>query len=76
MEDTRQITDPIKRARKLEDFQKLVLSDAPAVFLYSPNYIYVIKNTVKNINLVNLAIPSNRFSKINEWYIETKRIWR
>jgi len=76
LEDTRQIIDPVKRAKKLEDFQKLVLSDAPAVFLYSPNYIYVVKNIVKNINLVNLAIPSNRFSKINEWYIETERIWR
>ena len=76
LEDARQITDPIKRAQKFEDFQKLVLSDAPAVFLYSPNYIYVVKNTVKNINLVNLAISSNRFSKINEWYIETERIWR
>jgi len=76
LEDSRQIIDPIKRAQKLEDFQKLVLGDAPAVFFYSPNYIYVVKNTVKNINLVNLAVPSNRFSKINEWYIETERIWR
>ena len=76
LEDARQIIDPVKRAQKLEDFQKLVLGDAPAVFLYSPNYIYVVKNTVKNINLANLAIPSNRFAKINEWYIETERIWR
>jgi len=76
LEASRQTIDPVKRAQKLEDFQKLVLGDAPAAFLYSPNYIYVVKNTVKNINLVNLAIPSNRFSKINEWYIETERIWQ
>ncbi|MEK7134787.1 MAG: ABC transporter substrate-binding protein [Patescibacteria group bacterium] len=75
LEDARQITDPVKRAQKLEGFQKLVLGDAPAVFLYSPNYIYVVKNTIKNINLFNLAIPSNRFSKINEWYIDTGRVW-
>ena len=76
LEASRQIIDPVKRASQLESFQKLVLGDAPAVFLYSPNYIYVVKNTVKNINLFNLAISSNRFSKINEWYIETERIWR
>ncbi len=76
LEEARQISDPVKRAQKLKDFQKLVLSDAPAVFLYSPNYIYIVKNTVKNINLVYLAIPSNRFSKINEWYIETERIFK
>ena len=76
LEDMRQISDSIKRAGKLEEFQKLVLEDAPAAFLYSPNYIYVVKNNVKNINLTKLNIPSARFSKINEWNIETKRIWR
>ena len=76
LEDVRQITDPAKKAQKLEEFQKLVINDAPAVFLYSPNYIYVIKNTVKNIKLSKLVIPSDRFSKINEWYIETERIWK
>ncbi len=76
LEGMRQLTDPVKRAQKLEDFQKLVLSDAPAAFLYSPNYIYVVKDIVKNINLTNLMIPSNRFSNINEWYIQTERIWR
>ncbi len=76
LEEARQITDPVKRALKLEEFQKLVLNDAPAVFLYSPNYIYAVNNTIKNINLKKLAIPSNRFSKINEWYVETERIWK
>jgi peptide/nickel transport system substrate-binding protein len=76
LEDVRQITDPAKKAQKLEEFQKLVINDAPAVFLYSPNYIYIVKNAVKNIKLSKLVIPSDRFSKINEWNIETERIWK
>ena len=76
LEDARQITSPVKRAEKLKEFQKLVLNDAPAVFLYSPNYIYVVKDFVKNVSFENLVIPSNRFSKINEWSIETERVWR
>ena len=76
LEDARLISDLAKRAVKLEEFQKLVLSDAPAVFLYSPNYIYVVKNSVKNINLSKLNVSSARFSKINEWSIETERVWR
>ena len=75
LEDARQITDPAKRAAKLEEFQKLVLSDAPAAFLYSPDYIYAVNDNIKNINLEKLVIPSDRFSKINEWHIETERIW-
>ncbi len=76
LEDARLISDPAKRASKLEEFQKLVLSDAPAVFLYSPNYIYVVKNNFKNINLLKLSVSSARYSKINEWSIETERVWR
>jgi len=76
LEASRQTTDPVSRAKKLENFQELVLNDAPAVFLYSPNYIYVVKNIVKNIKLTNLAIPSNRFLEINKWYIQTERIWK
>ena len=74
LEDARLISDPAKRASKLEEFQNLVLGDAPAVFLYSPNYIYVVKNNIKNINLTQLNISSARYSKINEWYIETERV--
>jgi len=76
LEDARLISDPAKRATKLEEFQKLVLSDAPAAFLYSPNYIYVVKNSVKNINIVKLDISSARYSKISEWSMETERVWR
>jgi len=76
LEDLRQISEPIKRASKLEEFQKLVLEDAPAAFLYSPNYIYIVKNNIKNINLIKLNIPSVRYSKINEWNIETERVWK
>lgn len=76
LEDVRLISDPAKRASKLEEFQKLVLSDVPAVFLYSPNYIYVVKNNFKNINLLKLSVSSARYSKINEWSIETERVWR
>lgn len=74
LEDIRQILDPVKRALKLKEFQKLVLEDAPAVFLYSPNYIFAVKNNIRNINLFKLTIPSSRFSKVNEWYIDTERI--
>lgn len=76
LEDARLISDPIKRAAKLEEFQKLVLNDAPAVFLYSPNYIYIVKNNIKNINLSKLNVSSARYSKINEWSIETERVWK
>lgn len=76
LEDMRQMSEPVKKASKLAEFQKLVLADAPAAFLYSPNYIFVVKKNIKNINLLKLNIPSSRYSKINEWSIETERVWK
>ncbi len=73
----RKISDPVKRAKQLEEFQKLVLADAPAAFLYSPDYIYIVKNNIRNINLKGmLIVSSNRFAGIVNWYAQTERIWK
>lgn len=68
--------DPQKRAEIYIDFQKQLLSEMPAVFLYSPQYIYPVNKKVRNINIRNLISPARRFSDINHWYIKNKRIWK
>jgi len=66
--------DNEKRAQNYTDFQKLVSKEIPAIFLYSPNYLYPVNQRVKGINIETLISPSNRFSEANLWYIKTKRI--
>jgi len=74
IEETRQILNPLERAKRYEDFEKLILEDAPAVFLYSPYYIYLPSKDIKGDNLSVLSIPSTRFDNISQWYINTKRV--
>ncbi|MFC1701085.1 ABC transporter substrate-binding protein [Patescibacteria group bacterium] len=74
LEDGRQELDPEKRIEKYKEFQKLVAEDAPAIFLYSPTYLYSVDNKVKGISLGKLSLPSQRFCQIENWYINTKRI--
>lgn len=62
------------RAKKYEDFQDVLLEDAPAVFLYNPDYIYLSSKKVKGIKEGLLVDPSKRFSGIEDWYIKTKRV--
>lgn len=38
LEDGRRITDPEARKQKYQDFQKILLDQAPAIFLYFPKY--------------------------------------
>lgn len=47
LEDGRKITDPEKRKQKYMDFQKILLDQAPAIFLYFPKYEVVYMKKVE-----------------------------
>lgn len=73
LEEARQTLDKEIRAEKYREFQKLVTEDAPAVFLYSPTYLYPVDKKIKGVLVKKLPLPSQRFSQIEEWHIKTKR---
>jgi peptide/nickel transport system substrate-binding protein len=50
--------------------------DVPAVFLYSPNFIYVVPQQLGGISLHEVSNPSERFTNISQWYLNTDRIWK
>ena len=76
LEDARQTIEQEKRTEKYAEFQKILIEDVPAVFLYSPTYLYPINKKIKGIEIEKLAQPSFRFSQIENWYINTKRVWK
>ena len=47
LEDGRQITDPAERKKKYEDFQRVLLDEAPAIFMYFPKYEVVYMKKVE-----------------------------
>ena len=66
--------DDSKRTQNYIDFQKILNQETPAIFLYSPGYIYPINKKIQGIKTENLISPSNRFSDISHWYLKTKRV--
>ena len=76
LEDARQTIEQEKRTEKYAEFQKILIEDVPAVFLYSPTYLYPVNKKIKGIEIEKLAQPSFRFSQIENWYINTKRVWK
>ena len=76
LEEARQETDQDIRAEKYRKFQELVVEDIPAIFLYSPSYLYLHNNSVQGVELNNIVIPSNRFNGIENWFVKTKRVWK
>lgn len=76
LEEARQNLDADTRIKKYEEFQELVLEDCPAVFLYSPPFIYIVDKKIKGIAEKTIADPSKRFVGAENWYIKTKRVWK
>ncbi len=72
LEEARITTDPEERAAKYIEFQDFLAEDLPAIFLYQPTYRYAVASKIKNIDLERITDPSDRFSRINEWYIKMK----
>jgi peptide/nickel transport system substrate-binding protein len=76
LEKARSIADPAKRAKNYVAFQKEVQKDIPAIFLYTPHYLYILPERLKSINISHITVPSDRFAQVNEWYIDTKKVWK
>lgn len=76
LEEIRQTLDPEKRSAKLREFSKLVQEDIPAVFLYTPHFLYLLPEDLKGFGMKIIALSSERFADIPNWYLKTKRAWK
>jgi len=76
LENIRKTTDAGLQKTYFDNFNKEIKNDIPAVFTYSPYFIYIIPKKVKNVSLGTLTNPSERFSDVSEWYIETNNVWK
>lgn len=76
LEDARKTLSPDQRMKKYDDFQKLVVTDIPAIFLYSPDYLYGHSKNINGFENHIISTPSDRFSGIEKWYIDTRRVWK
>ena len=76
LEKARQILNPPERMKQYQDFQKLIIEDIPAIFLYNPLYIYAQTNNIKGFDSKIISMPSDRFSDVEKWHIDTKRSWK
>ncbi|OGZ17718.1 MAG: hypothetical protein A2Z78_00195 [Candidatus Nealsonbacteria bacterium RBG_13_36_15] len=76
LEEVRQTLDKNERFEKYQILQNIIIKDAPAIFLYSPNYLYPVSDEIKGVKEKIIADPSKRFIDIEEWYIKTQRVWK
>ncbi len=73
LKDAREALDENTKAQKLESAQNIILQDAPALFLYNPDYVYWVSANMKGIDTQKIIDPAQRFSNITNWYLKTRR---
>ncbi|MFA6416395.1 MAG: ABC transporter substrate-binding protein [Candidatus Paceibacterota bacterium] len=76
LEEARSATDEKTKLTKYRLFQKEIAKDQPAVFLYSPYYLYLLSNDIKGAKFPAITNPAERFASIHLWYNKTDRLWR
>jgi peptide/nickel transport system substrate-binding protein len=77
LEQYRSTFDPKQRVQLLNTISNQIATDIPAIFLYSPDYLYVSTPTLGGFGTSKyISVASDRFSDITNWYINTKRIFQ
>ncbi len=71
----RKTIDNTERNNLYTKLSKEINADAPAIFLYAPQFIYLTDKSVRGIRFASIMEPSDRFSNIHLWHINTSRVW-
>ncbi len=64
------------RAALYREFEEKIKEDVPAIFLYSPQFIYILPSRIENAALPPIVYPAERFSEIYRWNIEKDKVWK
>ena len=76
LEKARTITDVQDRLDQYALFETEVRNDIPAIFLYAPDFIYILPKSVQGVVIGSVTVPSERFSDISQWFIDTENVWK
>jgi peptide/nickel transport system substrate-binding protein len=76
LSQARATTDVTARDALYTQFAADIEKDQPAVFLYAPDFLYIVPESIKGISLGALATPADRFESIYGWYTQTQSVWK
>jgi peptide/nickel transport system substrate-binding protein len=64
------------RISKYKDLMDEFNNNIPAILIYSPKYLYATSPHLNNVTLDYITIPSDRFSSVYKWSIDTDKVWK
>ncbi|MFH1292449.1 MAG: peptide ABC transporter substrate-binding protein [bacterium] len=73
LEDARANATSTTRGQLYKDWQKILIDEMPAIFLYTPVHTMIVSKEINGIDISYISIPSERYVNINNWYTKTKK---
>jgi peptide/nickel transport system substrate-binding protein len=67
--------DQTARTENIHKIASIIEEDAPAVFLFSPIFPYVLDKSVTATPFMKLSKSSDRFANIAAWHIKSDNVW-
>ncbi|MEI7720037.1 MAG: ABC transporter substrate-binding protein [bacterium] len=55
--------------------QTALQKDIPALFLYTPDFVYTVPKDIVGVDLGFIETPSDRFLSVAQWHRETDSVW-
>lgn len=76
LEEARAATDAETIKEKNMLFAREVKKDDAALFLYMPDFLYVLPRDVEGTSFQSIASPSERFALVHTWYRKKDYVWQ
>lgn len=61
------------RSELFQKFQLMINRDVPAIFLYSPSYLYPINKGIRGVDIKTINTPAERLAEITNWFTIERR---
>ncbi|MDO8548236.1 MAG: peptide ABC transporter substrate-binding protein [bacterium] len=71
----RTTTTDSQRTLLYNQFNVELQKDVPAVFLYAPDFVYIVPNDLAGLDLGFIEAPSDRFLSASSWYRQSDAVW-
>lgn len=76
LETIRKEFDEDERNKDLTRLQTIIYEEVPAIFLFSPHYLYAHPKDLGGFEPGLIVTPAHRFQGVAKWYLETARVFK
>jgi peptide/nickel transport system substrate-binding protein len=75
LEQLRITDNDATRAKLYSQFEAQLNADIPAVFLYAPDFVYIVPTNLQGLDMGFIESPSDRFLSVTNWHRENESVW-